>query len=259
MEIVNFSISEIIEIYNAVSNTLFNKVVKVNIKSYRQSSSSSSQNIFIEAKNGSYWIVKTEDEKEWLLPSNKLTVNQFNQDSIQSFFEFQSYDNSENREFILLKPARVSLIPNASEKEWKLEEKGTLNFDPNFPLATLRSQRKQIQQEKEQLTSQVSQLVSDALKYIRSSLVTKDEFNRQLEIIKNQLKQLSSQQQSENKSLSSGELKELQENQINHTKIINKLEEQNSLIKSILSEIEGELANNKQERSQIQNQLNEFR
>jgi ElaB/YqjD/DUF883 family membrane-anchored ribosome-binding protein len=194
MKKVNFSISEIIEIYNTIPNILYNKVTKVNLESYQNSSI---KKLLIEAKNGNYWIIKTEDEKEWLLPSNKLTVNQFNHKSIQSFFEFKAYDNSENRDFILVEAATVSLLPNASKKEWKLETAGILNFDPDFPAAKMRSQLQQIQnerdqykselekikQEKEQLTSQVAQLASDSLKDIRANLVTKDELNQHIKTI----------------------------------------------------------------------------
>ena len=194
MKKVNFSISEIIEIYNTIPRILYNKVTKVNLES---SYTSSKEQLLIEVKNGSYWIIKTEDEKEWLLPSNKSTINQHNNQKIQSFFEFQAYDNSENKDFVLVQPAIVSLLPNASRKEWKLETLGVLNFDPNHSSNQLRSQLKltenerdqyksdleKIKQEKEQLTAQVAQLASDALQDIRDSLVTKNEFNQQLNIM----------------------------------------------------------------------------
>ena len=104
MEPVNFSISEILEIYNTIPGILYNKVIKVNLKSEQ---SFSKHTLFKEVTNGSYWIIQTEDGQEWLLPSNKLKLNQYHEKSIQAFFEFQSYDNSENKDFIVVEPATV--------------------------------------------------------------------------------------------------------------------------------------------------------
>ncbi len=238
MEQVNFSISEIIEIYNTIPRILANKVTKVNLESYH---ASSKEKLFTEVTNGSYWIVKTEDGKEWLLPSNKLTVNEHNEKGIQSFFEFQSYDNSENKDFILVEAATVSLLPNASRKEWKLEKLGTLNFDPNHATNKLRSQLKQIEsqrdqyqskleeikQEKEQLTAQVAQLASDSLQDIRDSLVTKDELNQQIKILTEESTQLSSSETKENQSvyLSKTDFKKLEESHRKNISRIYKLEQ----------------------------------
>ena len=58
MEQVNFSISEILEIYNKIPRILSKKVTKVNLESYH---ASSEKRLFIEVTNGSYWIIKTED------------------------------------------------------------------------------------------------------------------------------------------------------------------------------------------------------
>ena len=87
-----------------------------------------------------------------------LKVNQHNIKSIQSFFEFQSYDNSENKEFVLVQPATVSLLPNASRKEWKLEKLGILNFDPDYSTNKLRSQLKKIENERDQYQSELEEI-----------------------------------------------------------------------------------------------------
>ncbi|MDJ0581741.1 hypothetical protein [Crocosphaera sp.] len=253
METVNFSISEILEIYNTIPGILYNKVIKVNLESEQ---SSSKEKLFKEVTNGSYWIVKTEDGKEWLLPSNKLKLNQYNEKSIQSFFEFQSYDSSENKDFVLVQPATVILVPNATRKEWKLEKLGTLNFDPKYSTNKLRSQLKKIEnerdqykseleeikQEKEQLTTQVAELASDSLQDIRDSLVTKDELNNQIKKLTEQLTQSSLNSSKDNQlgSVSNTEFKELQKSQIKNTKRIYILEqsiEKDKQIKEYLKEL----------------------
>ena len=84
-------------------------------------------------------------------------------------------------------------MPNG--KEWQLEEKGTVNFDPDFPELKLRSQLEQANQkceqlqfklketekERQQLTFQVAQLASEQLQEIRSHLVTHNELEKHLQ------------------------------------------------------------------------------
>ncbi|MDJ0729428.1 MAG: hypothetical protein QNJ33_05475 [Crocosphaera sp.] len=259
MNKINFSISEIIEIYNTIPRVLDNKVTKVNLESYY---AYSKEKLLIEVTNGSYWIIETEDGKEWLLPSDKLTVNQFNQKSLQSFFEFQSYDDSENKVFILVQPATVNLLPNASKKEWKLETLGILNFDPNYSTNKLRSQLKQtenerdqyksdleeIKQEKEQLTAQVAQLASDSLQDIRDSLVTKNELNQQINIVLQRIDRLEKQYKG---YPSADELSQVIQN------IIKTVNENNEVIQDNVSRINEKLTIFEEERSQIQEQLNQ--
>ena len=196
-----FSLAEIVEIYNSVPKILLNNVNKVNIKR----DNSSEQIILEEGKNGTYWIILTEDENDWLVPKGNLIINEFNQATIKSLFNFQKYDPSDSKEFTLLQPAKVSIMPNS--KEWKLEKKGSLNFDPNLPSSKLRSQLKKTQEEceklqseledikkeRQQLISQVARLASDSLQDIRANLVTRDEFNQKIKQQYNQLNQKFSQ------------------------------------------------------------------
>ena len=244
MKKINFSISEIIEIYNTIPHILYNKVTKVNLES---SYTSSKEQLLIEVKNGSYWIIKTEDEKEWLLPSNKSTINQHNNQKIQSFFEFQAYDNSENKDFVLVQPAIVSLLPNASRKEWKLETLGVLNFDPNHSNNQLRSQLKLT--EKEQLNPQVAQLASDFLENICASLVTKNEFNQQINRV---LQKIDSLEQKLRVYPSPNELSQVIQN------IIETVQDNNTVIQGNLLTIDEQLKTFQQKGLQTQKQLNKL-
>jgi hypothetical protein len=184
---LNFAIAEIVDIYNSLPKVLASKVVKVAV---HPSQSSSDRPSLAEQKNGNYWIVLVE-ATYWLLPKSGLRINQFNLATVKSLFDCQGYELSEHGEFVLLEAAQVSGMPNG--KEWRLEKKGVINFDPNYPAAELRSQQKQAQQEIDRLQSeleetrkqnnrlnaQVAELAYDTLQKIRADLVTRDEFIEQ--------------------------------------------------------------------------------
>jgi hypothetical protein len=124
---VNFSEAELIDAYNTIPRLLSQKAIKVSIN--QEHISTAKENILLtEIRNGNYWIIGREDGTYWLLPKSKLKINPYNINTIQSLFECQSYQQ-ENPEFILQKPARVSILPNG--QEWKLEEKGVLDFNNN--------------------------------------------------------------------------------------------------------------------------------
>jgi hypothetical protein len=184
---LNFAIAEIVDIYNSLPKVLASKVVKVAV---HPSQSSSDRPSLAEQKNGNYWIVLVE-ATYWLLPKSGLRINQFNLATVKSLFDCQGYELSEHGEFVLLEAAQVSGMPNG--KEWRLEKKGVINFDPNYPAAELRSQQKQAQQEIDRLQSeleetrkqnnrlnaQVAELAYDTLQKIRADLVTRDQFLEQ--------------------------------------------------------------------------------
>ena len=184
---LNFAIAEIVDIYNSLPTILAPKVVKVAVD---PSQSSSDRPSLAEQKNGNYWIVLVE-ANYWLLPQSGLRINQFNLATVKSLFDCQGYELSEHGDFVLLEAAQVSGMPNGTE--WRLEKKGVINFDPNYPAAELRSQQKQAQQEIDRLQSeleetrkqnnrlnaQVAELAYDTLQKIRADLVTRDEFIEQ--------------------------------------------------------------------------------
>ena len=184
---LNFAIAEIVDIYNFLPKVLAPKVVKVAV---HPSQSNRDRPSLAEQKNGNYWIVLVE-ANYWLLPQSGLRINQFNLATVKSLFDCQGYELSEHGDFVLLEAAQVSGMPNG--KEWRLEKKGVINFDPNYPAAELRSQQKQAQQEIDRLQSeleetrkqnnrlnaQVAELAYDTLQKIRADLVTRDQFLEQ--------------------------------------------------------------------------------
>jgi hypothetical protein len=184
---LNFAIADIVDIYNSLPQVLAPKVVKVAVP---DSQSNRDRPSLAEQKNGNYWIVLVE-ANYWLLPQSGLRINQFNLATVKSLFDCQDYELSEHGDFVLLEAAQVSGMPNG--KEWRLEKKGVINFDPNYPAAELRSQQKQTQQEIDRLQSeleetrkqnnrlnaQVAELAYDTLQKIRADLVTRDQFLEQ--------------------------------------------------------------------------------
>ena len=184
---LNFAIAEIVDIYNFLPKVLAPKVVKVAV---HPSQSNRDRPSLAEQKNGNYWIVLVE-ANYWLLPQSGLRINQFNLATVKSLFDCQGYELSEHGEFVLLEAAQVSGMPNGTE--WRLEKKGVINFDPNYPADELRSQQKQAQQEidrlqseleeskrrNQRLNAQLAELAYDTLQKIRADLVTRDEFIEQ--------------------------------------------------------------------------------
>ncbi|WP_375328141.1 coiled-coil domain-containing protein [Microcystis sp. BLCC-F210] len=184
---LNFAIAEIVDIYNFLPKVLAPKVVKVAV---HPSQSNRDRPSLAEQKNGNYWIVLVE-ANYWLLPQSGLRINQFNLATVKSLFDCQGYELSEHGDFVLLEAAQVSGMPNGTE--WRLEKKGVINFDPNYPADELRSQQKQAQQEIDRLQSeleetrkqnnrlnaQVAELAYNTLQKIRADLVTRDEFIKQ--------------------------------------------------------------------------------
>ncbi len=184
---LNFAIAEIVDIYNSLPTILAPKVVKVAV---HPSQSNRDRPSLAEQKNGNYWIVLVE-ANYWLLPQSGLRINQFNLATVKSLFDCQGYELSEHGDFVLLEAAQVSGMPNGTE--WRLEKKGVINFDPNYPADELRSQQKQAQQEidrlqseleeskrrNQRLNAQLAELAYDTLQKIRADLVTRDEFIEQ--------------------------------------------------------------------------------
>ena len=219
---VNLSVSEITEIYNYVPRVLARKAIKVAPTNNQYLDNSQKQIFLTETGNSNYWLITTEDNISYLLPKNNLIINTFNLDTVKSLFNCEGSEQLENREFTLTKPAKISLMPNG--KEWQLVEKGTINFDPNFPLIKLRSQLEQANQkcqqltsqlikkekERQQLTSQVAQLASEQLQEIHSHLVTKKELDKHLQQIMNQVNDCQQLQ------LQLSQIKSNTDNQIHH-------------------------------------------
>lgn len=168
-----FSESEFLEIYNQVPRTLAHQVIGVGITSESLSSQSS---VFLQKQsNGNYWIIKTDGNQHWLLPKGKKMFNSHEYSTLESLFECQGYYSEGGRDFIVKKPAKV--ISNSNEKDWKLEEKGVLDFIEFSPLTELETKIEQAQQEREYLLSKLQRnLGASEQRNTRVSVKQKDKY-----------------------------------------------------------------------------------
>jgi hypothetical protein len=77
-------------------------------------------------RRGNYWLF-SEGSKTYLIPNPKLNVIDANMRTVGSIFDCINYSPN-YRSFSIVKPAIVSLHVSATEQQWKLETKGSLEF-----------------------------------------------------------------------------------------------------------------------------------
>ncbi|GCA82565.1 hypothetical protein MiHa_00516 [Microcystis aeruginosa NIES-2522] len=260
---LNFAIAEIVDIYNFLPKVLAPKVVKVAV---HPSQSNRDRPSLAEQKNGNYWIVLVE-ANYWLLPQSGLRINQFNLATVKSLFDCQGYELSEHGDFVLLEAAQVSGMPNGTE--WRLEKKGVINFDPNYPADELRSQQKQAQQEIDRLQSeleetrkqnnrlnaQVAELAYNTLQKIRADLVTRDEFIKQGRRVETWEEKLNNTLNSLSETIYNQVYKDLSQKFSKKLKDIErKITQENRKINDKIAQLELEIHNRKTKDTKVQEQ-----
>ncbi len=77
-------------------------------------------------RRGNYWLF-SEGSKTYLIPNPKLNIIDANMRTVGSIFDCINYSPN-YRSFSIVKPAIVSLHMSATEQQWKLETKGSLEF-----------------------------------------------------------------------------------------------------------------------------------
>lgn len=80
--------------------------------------------IFQKNHLGNYWIYPS-GESSYIFPPQKLTINEFNQETVESVFESQGYNHSQSNNFTLIKPGKVNAI---TSDKWEVVERGILKF-----------------------------------------------------------------------------------------------------------------------------------
>ena len=80
--------------------------------------------VFQISNQSDYWIVKLKSGTSYLLPDLTLKINT-NIKSIRMIFDLENYTENESKKFTIIKPAKVYA---ANNKQWKLIEKGILEF-----------------------------------------------------------------------------------------------------------------------------------
>ncbi len=127
IEKVDFSENELIILYNYIPRLIEKSAILVNLSpSYY--TNGKQEILLTEDTKGNYWVIATDYDIYWLFPIATLKgkFNHHVNEALNLLFEFKNYENSENREFTLKKPAKV--YPAISREGWILESTGFLDF-----------------------------------------------------------------------------------------------------------------------------------
>ncbi|WYL96040.2 MAG: hypothetical protein HEQ35_21415 [Gloeotrichia echinulata IR180] len=73
---------------------------------------------------GIAWVIKI-DGSDYLVPKPKLTINEYNYETIESLFNCKNYQSGQSQEFKLLNAAKLV----SQGETWELSEKGELSFN----------------------------------------------------------------------------------------------------------------------------------
>jgi WD40 repeat protein len=180
---VELSVFKLVEIYNDVPQVLANSAVEVSLtaESYRGNTNGE---IFLEkSANGNYWVIAKDDLTYWLLPKDNLKINIHRLKTIKSLFRFQGEKPEDAVESTLVKPAKVSLMPNG--QQWKLEKPGVLYLGNGTQSTKLQSEQELTNQEREQLQSLLGQLRQEHQQLERQL----EQFHQEYQQLQSQLKQ----------------------------------------------------------------------
>ncbi|MBD2360300.1 hypothetical protein H6G36_03640 [Anabaena minutissima FACHB-250] len=186
MKIFQIDISDLVDIYNYAPQILQKQAIKVSLTENSLIHKSHEPIILTSAKNGNYWIIATAEEDYWLFPKDNIKIDNFNLEAFKYLFDFDNYNFQTASLLTLVKPARISLMPNG--REWKLEELGEADFIESPPSIDLQMQLELANQEVTQLQSQFSEitrernLLQDNLEQLRKNIQQqRDNYYQQLE------------------------------------------------------------------------------
>jgi hypothetical protein len=229
---LNISESELIEVYNNVPKVLLKNsiIAELTAKSYREDNPN--QPVFLEKdENGKYWIIVSNQNNIFLLPSINIKLHIHKLKTVAKLFDFRGITPTVDTHFLLIKPARVSSLPNG--KEWKLLEKGILEFTNHVSGVSFRSHLDTDEQE------------NQVKKNLQKNNLEIEKINNQLHDVKLHLENL----QQENLALKSQlNLSEIKDNQANTNLEILKINKQ-------LNEVKLELEKFYQEPQNLDSQI----
>jgi hypothetical protein len=174
---LNISEAELVQVYNDVPKVLFKNsiIAELTTKSYRENNKN--EPIFLENdENGKYWIIVGNQDHIWLVPSMKVKLHIHKLKTVKKLFDFYGDHLLVDTNFILTKPAKVSILPNG--KEWKLEEKGMLEFGESFPNSKF--EIPDFQGSKEDNHGEIKEIYRQ-LDDLRSELIQSHELRKNLE------------------------------------------------------------------------------
>lgn len=120
---------ELVDLYNKNAQQLKTQAMSVSETEESQSNRRLGEIKFIQFEQnnrGNFWILSLK-EGEYLVPSQRLRINEFNYKTIKVIFACENYQPRYSERFVLIKPAKVSAAVNG--KSWQLESSGVLKFE----------------------------------------------------------------------------------------------------------------------------------
>ena len=169
------SILRLVQTYNRNPLSIWRNALEVaeTQTSFYNRQSGKNLTMTLANKNRGIYAVLEEKDNYFLFPSQNFRITDHNYKIIQAVFECHEYQKDYAERFYLVEPAKVSLMPDG--KEWKLDEKGVLNFNPDYPVIELRKQLEQANKEKEQFQSKLEEIENERqqLKFQVKELINK--------------------------------------------------------------------------------------
>ena len=257
---VNISEEEIIEVYNEVPSVLLRNSIVTGLTEVSYREYSGDQPIILQPDDyGKYWLIVSDEDNIFVIPSIEVKSYIYRLKSMAKVFDFQGDSPSTDNYYLLIKPARFQVLP--SGREWKLEEKGVLEFtnragkgslakslhksiqnnqtNTNLEISKIHQELNEIKSQLKQVTPQVdSQLpISEIRDNQANTNLEILKINRQLNEIKSQLKQVTPQVDSQLP------ISEIRDNQANTNLEILKINRQlNDNINSHLEQLESQVS-----------------
>jgi hypothetical protein len=159
---VDFSEKELIILYNYIPRLIEKSAILVNLSPHYYTNGKQ-ETLLTEDTKGNYWIIATDYDIYWLFPVAKLNgkINTRVNEAFNLLFQNHNYENSDSREFILNKPAKV--YPERNAGGWILEEAGFINFG-NLPLLSIEPFNSKINNSQVKQKNSISQVLEDEFK-----------------------------------------------------------------------------------------------
>ncbi len=120
--------SQLAQQYNDDFSTLSSRIIEVSEtqKSFSNRSLGSSQTVILEVRSKGIYGVLSEDNINYLVPSQNFKITKNNHKTVEDLFECRGYQPESSGNFQLVKPAIVS--SPSSDQQWELQKRGILEF-----------------------------------------------------------------------------------------------------------------------------------
>lgn len=187
---LNISEAELLEVYNNVPKVLFKNSIAAELAAKSFWEESQNQPIFLEKDdNGKYWVIVSNQTNIWLVPNINIKLHIHKLKTVEKLFRFTGNTPTPDSNFILLKPAILSSLPNG--KEWRLEEQGLLEFSNGGYDPQLTNVQNNTNSDLE--LQKISQQVEDLTLQLQQSNYLRQKLELQMVEMATQLKSLSLQ------------------------------------------------------------------